>query len=135
MRQGNFSFKIMVDITISKEEVEYLIKVSERHYDLTCKQAGRPGGFIYGWKNRFYFNRITFDRVKKEVVEGPEPTEATITTDFAELDTVAKILEMEQMPLSDNKLMFMEIVPILNSINRQDKRVNEMEELKRERQA
>ena len=38
-------------LTISLTAVEALRKLSKLHYDGKCKEAGEPGGFLWGWKN------------------------------------------------------------------------------------
>jgi hypothetical protein len=41
-----------VEVEFTKSEVDALCKASDAHYDFKCKQAGEPGGVLWGLKNR-----------------------------------------------------------------------------------
>ena len=89
MKYTSYSYLIIVNFEISREELEHLIKVSSIHYDRKCQDASKQGGFIYGWKNRLEFNRT--DSVE-------------VNATICELDTVTKILEMEHLITSSISL-------------------------------
>lgn len=38
-------------MTLDKKIISALRKLSASHYDMQCKVAGRPGGFLFGWAN------------------------------------------------------------------------------------
>ncbi len=38
-------------LTLDKEIVSILMRLANNHYDFTCKQAGKYGGLLYGWRN------------------------------------------------------------------------------------
>jgi hypothetical protein len=41
------------EISITREEINLLLKWSSEHYDYKCKEAGAVGGFLYGFSNHF----------------------------------------------------------------------------------
>jgi hypothetical protein len=61
---------------ISKDIVLLLFRKSAEHYDMTCRDASKKGGFIYGWVNRLN-----------------EPN-ATFPASFRQLDLTLKICEV-----------------------------------------
>lgn len=72
-------------LTLTREDVEPLILLSQHHYDGACKAASRPGGFLYGWLN------IT----SAGVPTGHEPPKCS--ADRRQLDTVLKCCEMARL--------------------------------------
>jgi hypothetical protein len=66
-------------LQLKREDVEVLLLLSEHHYDSECRQAGKIGNFLYGWRN-----------VTGCVSEGPAPKCHASRRD---LDTTLKICE------------------------------------------
>lgn len=70
--------------------IEALMTMANAHYDGTCRQTGRVGGFIYGWNNHAAF----------------EPDATVVEVDAAprELDLCMKICELQRVtPLTDEQ--------------------------------
>jgi hypothetical protein len=67
-------------IPLAQDQVRLLMELSKAHYSSECVNAGKVGGFLYGWSNR-----VTFD-----------PTAVCIAS-HNELDICLKILELSWM--------------------------------------
>ena len=71
-------------LTITREELAVLLDCAGTHYDSVCKSSSLQGGFLYGWKNQFFF-----------LSDGEAtPNEVNVTATWREMDTCLKILEM-----------------------------------------
>ncbi len=48
-----FEYEVRVVFGLPEAELDYLVRLSGAHYDLTCRSAGRPGpgGFLHGMRN------------------------------------------------------------------------------------
>jgi hypothetical protein len=79
-------------LPLTPRQIEVLKKLSESHYDWTCKSASRPGegGFIHGW------------HVRIEYCESTEPRPLCKAT-WQELDLSLKIMEMSGWLPQDEK--------------------------------
>jgi hypothetical protein len=62
-------------LELNEDIINILIKLSESHYDSTCKSASKEGGFLNGWKNQIKYN------------------EGKLSSDFYNLDLSLKISE------------------------------------------
>lgn len=69
-------------LTLPVGTVEVLMKLSAAHYDSTCREAGRQGGFLYGWRN-----------AEKFAAENGMAEVVLYQVLFRQLDLVAKICE------------------------------------------
>lgn len=69
--------------SISKQELDECIALSESHYDLLCRSVSKPGkgSFLNGWRNRILFN---------------ESSTVEVQCSWRELDTLLKILELSE---------------------------------------
>lgn len=73
-------------LDLRKEEIHLLMELGKLHYDITCKQAVVPGGFIHGWNSSSsYQEDIT-----------------RVTASSHDLDITLKILEFQAV--NDAKL-------------------------------
>lgn len=70
-------------VKFTREEVKTLIRCSERHYDGKCRRLSQPGGLLWGMQNKL--------RMSGNV---------TWTMNFGELDTLAKVTELDAHELS-----------------------------------
>jgi hypothetical protein len=86
MKVGETKFRATVYLQFSVDELDVMLFCSERHYDGRCKQASRPGGFLYGVKNRM---AVDFELHS----ETPNQELPFHGLDVDDLDTLAKILE------------------------------------------
>lgn len=68
------------ELEITSGVVAGLLLLSRHHYDGTCQMAGRPGGFLWGWKNSAEW-----------AAQVSEPT--VVTGSFRDLDLTLKICE------------------------------------------
>jgi hypothetical protein len=68
------------EISLTKEHVLLLMKLSSCHYDSRCKNASQPRGFLFGWNNILGLT--------------PDGETLPIRATWHELDTVLKIIEM-----------------------------------------
>lgn len=113
MKVQKYILKPDVEIELSEEEIEFLIKCSQIHYDIKCKDASAYGGFIYGLKN-----------YSKFVKEG-EPIMYSFT--HKQIDLMAKICEVSSYTsFSDQKfsLLGIKFINILNEMNKMVKEVD-----------
>jgi hypothetical protein len=76
-----FDYEVSAKFSMPIGDLEYLIALSQSHYDLTCKRAGRPGpdGFLHGMKTRAEFEQSNL-------------AQGQLTS--REVNIVCKILEM-----------------------------------------
>lgn len=68
-------------LEIDMATVDLLLETSRSHYDANCRQAGRIGGFIYGWNNRF-------------PLSDEPPATAEVRASGRDLDITLKIFEV-----------------------------------------
>lgn len=69
--------------------IDVLMRLSDLHYDGTCKAASKLGGFLYGWNNAIQWRH-----------KNPDPKDDTIHTvraDWHNLDICLKIMEIAYM--------------------------------------
>ena len=66
-------------LTITREELQTLVRCSECHYDFVCKSSALYGGFLFGW-----INLASFDESVPDI---------QVSCNFRELDICSKILE------------------------------------------
>lgn len=69
--------------------IDVLMRLSDLHYDVTCKAASKLGGFLYGWNNA-----ITW---KEQNREPDDDTKYTVQADWRDLDICLKIMEITYM--------------------------------------
>jgi len=84
MKRTSYHYSIVTLAAYTKEDVDLLMVMSQRHYDSKCRQASQVGGIIYGMKNRLDF---MLDE-EKELGQ----VEASFTTQ--DLDLLCKITEI-----------------------------------------
>lgn len=87
--EAYITVKPVFNLTISKDIALLLSKKSTEHYDLTCINASKPGGFIYGW-----LNCIEHD--------------TTCKASFRELDLTLKICERSDYYSNEDKKLIEE---------------------------
>lgn len=75
-----------LDLTL--EQVNFMIKQSQRHYDSVCIEASGEGGFMQGW-----FNHTTW--MESTAAIGREPCFVRAT--WHELDIASKCIETTPM--------------------------------------
>jgi len=46
-------YQPQADVEVTWTEVESLMLLSERHYDVKCRELGQQGGALYGMRNMF----------------------------------------------------------------------------------
>lgn len=80
MRPATVMPRAVFALTLRRVEIDVLSRLSRAHYDLRCKLASQPGGFIYGWGNHL------------DLMEN-EPN-SRVTATWNDLDTCLKILEV-----------------------------------------
>lgn len=68
-------------LSLSYPDATFLSELAAMHYDATCKNAGRLGGFLYGW-----INHLT-------LADACEAADTTVDATWRELDICLKILE------------------------------------------
>lgn len=78
---------------LSLEEIEVLIRLAVRHYDMTCKRAAGPDGVIFQWRKDMQIAAT----VREHQDPNEEPYEPLLQADFSDLDVVAKICEPMNM--------------------------------------
>jgi hypothetical protein len=72
-------------LTLNDEVITILLKLSEQHYDSTCKSASKEGGFLIGWQTSMKYRDGKF------------------TSDFHNLDLSLKIAENFMNTLSEDE--------------------------------
>jgi hypothetical protein len=86
MKHISFNYKVLANIILTRAEIDHLIHVSSLHYDRTCQDAGKPGGFIYGWYNMISYKPLS----SAYAIE--------VSATLKQLDLITKILELENLP-------------------------------------
>ena len=79
MRAFSVTFRPKVWFKITREELDYLLECSRHHYDLKCQRQSMVGGFLCGFNNMM-----------------DTDVEAAVGLDSRDLDTLAKIVEMDR---------------------------------------
>jgi hypothetical protein len=96
MKANGFEYEVKANVIFTGEELKKLLEFSARHYDGVCKNAGKAGGFLYGFMNRFLLNTDQFEQFGEPRASGVDYSrEVEIACTFRELDTLAKIAEQE----------------------------------------
>lgn len=72
-------------LSLTRHDVDLLLKLAEHHYDSVCRMAAKPGNFMYGWFN------ITRDLDPD--CDYKEEDLPKCSGNRRELDTVLKICE------------------------------------------
>jgi hypothetical protein len=75
------------NLIFKKSTINVLMELSACHYDGTCKDAGKIGGFVYGWNNYFMNSVPCLDNKQ----ENHEQEITGIT--YRQLDICLKICE------------------------------------------
>lgn len=85
-------------LPLTQRQITVLTKLSEAHYDWTCKSASRPGegGFIHGWSTLLEYRERT------------EPTPLCKAT-MREMDLCLKIMEMSSWLPQDEQQVVHEL--------------------------
>lgn len=78
-------YKPYFELKLNEQIVDLLMRQSNKHYDMTCREASKQSGFIYGWKNCVEFK-------------------VTCGANFRQLDLTLKILENFCGALEEAKL-------------------------------
>jgi hypothetical protein len=88
-----FVYEVKAVYSLTYEELTGAIECAKTHYDLACREAAQPGGFLFYWHNHF-----AAEAVGAQIEKG-----ATSESELSshELDLLCKILES---PKSDDKL-------------------------------
>ena len=84
-------YKPYFQLQMSVVLIDRLMKLADAHYDGRCRQAGRVGGFIYGWNNHATF--------------APEESAVEVSANPDELDTCMKICELARTLLAPADLL------------------------------
>lgn len=94
-----FHYRIEARIKLTGKELRILLNSALNHYDGVCQQSAKPGGFLYGMKNKFILDKCVddFGVVQRQLLEfndlDDQVCEYTLTSH--ELDTLCKIAEQE----------------------------------------
>jgi hypothetical protein len=93
-------YKPEFELTLTKQIVELLVKLSNTHYDGACKSAPRQGGLLFRWLNQIEF-------------------ETPCTATFRELDLTLKIAENRHF-LDKSEVILINIycVKVRNALNK-----------------
>jgi hypothetical protein len=78
------------NLVLNETLVNVLIKLSESHYDSTCKSASKQGGFLFGWRNQIEFR------------------EGKVSSDSYNLNLSLKIAEDFMSTLPENEAQIIE---------------------------
>lgn len=98
--------KPVFDLTLEKDLVSLLMRLSGRHYDGACRKASDQGGFLFGWKNS-----IDFD----------SPCLATTR----ELDLTLKIMELAPNLTNDEEIMLKKFTSFVWDLIKASEKLNE----------
>lgn len=79
-------------LSLFRTDVDLLMKLAGHHYDGACRQAAKPGNFLYGWFN------VTRDQSPCGTYKIEDVPKCN--GDRRELDTVLKICEGTRLALS-----------------------------------
>jgi hypothetical protein len=77
--------------------LKIIMRVGESHYDGTCKNACRPGGFVWGWHGM-----MEFAESERKPGTHFDPDIPMCSGDFRAFDLVLKILEMARYSIDRN---------------------------------
>ena len=80
MERDYFVFEVMTEVRFTKEDVDFLVLCSERHYDTTCRNLSRDG-MINGMRNVL------------RVPPGEEVVPGTWKLSMSDLDILIKVTE------------------------------------------
>ncbi len=109
MKTVRFWYIPEAEVRFTREEVESLILLSERHHDYKCRELSRRGGVLYGMRNMF-------DK------DGDRDVTIAYRLDAGTADLLAKVAEYDPMLLK-----LVRIVKMLN----QEWRIHNAENLNR----
>lgn len=90
-------------IEFDKDDVAFMMECSQRHYDLTCKQAGRPGGILWGMQNQLTVSAT-----------------ARRACNIYDIDLLAKITEELYQPPNPLHTKLMRVFDLLNDIYKKE---------------
>ncbi len=93
MKLESISYTPKANVKFTQEEANLLVALSQVHYDGVCRDAGLPGGFLFGVGNY---------------------PQASLT--FRQVDTIAKILEVLP-PWSDKDLACCLRLAVVGALN------------------
>lgn len=117
MKQQEFHYKVEVVLEFTKDELDHLIRLSERHYDGKCKAASQQGGFLYGIRNRLNFQ----EEANRNSVQD--------TFNSYDLDTLVKIAEGEQFDRDGKIRLYDDLYESLMSVQREYEKANSILQL------
>lgn len=86
---------------INLKTVSTLIKLSEHHYDPTCRAAGRVGGFLHGWKSLLetQLNSKGVELDREKVCVRPSGSARQLDLTLKLMEAVNKNIIQEEMDL------------------------------------
>lgn len=117
MRRDGYRFPVEAEVFLTVAEVEILMKCSAGHYDGVCQQAGKPGGFIYGFHNQAMY----FPGDKAEI---------SVKLSWRELDLLAKVLEIGQyFPVDEEQAvtaLWKEVVMLLGHLGKMPRAIDNL---------
>lgn len=113
MEIKNIYHHIHASVVFTRKEVETLIHCSEHHYDYKCKELSKPGGLLFGMRNKL---EIVSDGIRLELAEW------TLGTD--ELNLLAKCAEYAQYLDDVDFMVHIKMVKILNRITDMQRKAN-----------
>lgn len=122
MENKGFNYTVSVEIEISFDEVEYLIKLARTHYDYACKRLA-VDGLLQRWQSRI--------RGRRECnVENPDVINETIS--FRDCDLFTKLCESEVYvrPVEDNKNLYFVFHGLCGAMNDEVKTILRTVQLK-----
>lgn len=93
-------FYLQMSLVLAK----LLQTLSEKHYDASCREAGRPGGFIYGW-----VTHIT-------PVDESDDGNGEVMANFSQLDKVLSIIENPPPLELEKALLLKDLKQLLHSV-------------------
>jgi hypothetical protein len=108
----DFHYRVEVIFQITRPEMDYMIRCSERHYDYKCQVASKVGGFLYGWSN--------YLRMMEE--DGKDHIETAV--DMHTMDTLCKILEAARKSDPDDHGCWLKCCQTLSRMGREYERIN-----------
>ena len=104
------TFLVETRVEFNRDELDRMFEASENHYDVKCRMASKPGGFLWGM--------LTV--MQRAEDDGLATAEYTLSSD--RLDTLCKILESPLAPMDlQNRVQ-----EILRSNIAEGKRVNQI---------
>lgn len=80
-----------VEFMLTEEQIDLMMRCSQKHYDATCRAASVQGGIIYSWKRSYEWARENDGTVW--------PLQAT----SSDLDLCLKIMEYRVIPSTDEE--------------------------------